>query len=113
MSQPIRVDDRSFQQEVLEADHPVLVDFYADWCGPCKALAPVLEEIAGEWRDVLTVAKLNVDANVELAVERGVKSIPTLILFNNGQAVERITGFLPKGPLTERLHAYLPDEAAV
>jgi len=101
------VNADSFQEEVLGADKPVLVDFYADWCGPCKALAPVIEELADELDDQLKVAKLDVDQNSELSMQYGVQSIPTMILFHNGEEAERIVGFLPKGQLKERLERHL------
>jgi thioredoxin 1 len=102
----------NFQQEVLGADTPVLVDFYADWCGPCKALAPVIEELADEFGDQLKVVKLDVDQNNELAMQYGVQSIPTMVLFNGGDEADRIVGFLPKGQLKEQLEAHLNGASA-
>lgn len=107
MSRPIYVDRTTFASEVLEADRPVLVDFYADWCGPCRALAPVIEEIAEELGARLKVTKLDVDANGELSMEYGVQSIPTLILFKGGEEAERIVGFMPKGQLLKQIEPHL------
>jgi len=107
MAKPIRVDEASFEAEVLRSEGPVLVDFYADWCGPCRALAPIIEELSSELEGRLKVAKLNVDENDTLSVKYGVQSIPTLILFRDGDEVERIVGFLSKPQLLQRLEAHL------
>lgn len=107
MTKPIDVNAETFETDVVQADRPVLVDFHADWCAPCRMIAPVLEELAAEWGDQLTVAKLDVDANQQLAFQHGVQSIPTLILFQGGQAAERFVGFAGKGQLVERLRPHL------
>ena len=96
MSKPIAISDDTFETEVFQADRPVLVDFWAEWCGPCKMIAPILDEIAAEHADELRVVKLDVDANPRTPVQFGVMGIPTLILFKKGEAVERITGYMPK-----------------
>lgn len=93
------VDDKKFESDVLKAEGPVLVDFWAEWCGPCKMIAPALEEIASEYGGKLTVAKLNIDDNPEAPTRFGVRSIPTLILFNKGEVVGQKTGALPKSQL--------------
>lgn len=101
------VSDASFSTDVLSSNKPVLVDFWATWCGPCKMVAPVLEEIAAEHGDQLTVAKLDVDANPETARDFQVVSIPTLILFKDGQPEVRLIGAKPKGQLLQEISAYL------
>jgi thioredoxin 1 len=107
MAEPIVVTDDSFEEMVLQADLPTVVDFWAVWCGPCKMIAPLLEEIAAEHEGQLQVAKLDVDANGQTAMEYGVMSIPTLILYKGGEAVERIVGFMPKAKLLARLTPHL------
>ena len=100
------VTDTNFQAEVLESDKPVLVDFWAAWCGPCRVVAPVLEEIASE-RDDLRIVKLDVDANQQTAANYDVLSIPTMILFKNGQVAKKIIGAYPKKRLESELEAEL------
>jgi len=100
------VTDNNFQAEVLEADKPVLVDFWAPWCGPCRVVAPVLEEIAGE-REDLKIVKLNVDENQQTASTFQVLSIPTLILFKGGQPVHKVIGAYPKRKLEAELEPAL------
>ncbi|WP_343347277.1 thioredoxin TrxA [Sphingomicrobium sp. XHP0239] len=95
------VTDASFQSDVLEADKPVLVDFWAEWCGPCRMIAPALEEISDELGDKLTVAKINIDENPETPGKFGVRGIPTMILFKNGQAAAQKVGAAPKGQLQQ------------
>lgn len=104
----IKATDATFEKDVLGAKSPVLVDFWASWCGPCKMLAPVLEELSGEYTaDKLTIAKLNVDENAETAQKYGITSIPTLLVFKNGQVSGRITGFMPKAALKTKVDALL------
>lgn len=111
MAKPIHVGQANFEAEVLRSHQPVLVDFYADWCGPCRALAPIIEEVARDLEGRLKVAKLNVDENNELSMNYGVQSIPTLILFRGGKEVERFIGFLPKAQLVKMLERHLSPVA--
>src|SRR5690349_12627363 len=105
----VTVTDKSFADDVLTSEKPVLVDFWATWCGPCKMVAPVLEEIAGERAEHLTVAKLDVDANPVTARDFQVVSIPTLILFKDGQPVKRIVGAKGKAALLRELSDAVPN----
>ena len=107
MSEPVHVTDGTFEQEVVNSESPVLVDFWAEWCAPCKMIAPVLEEIASEQGDNLKIAKMDVDVNQVVAQQFGVMSIPTLILFKGGQPVERLVGYMPKENLERKLLAHI------
>ena len=107
MAKPTAVTDDTFEDVVLMAELPTVVDFWAVWCGPCKMIAPVLEEIAEEYDGQLQVVKLDVDHNTQSAMHYGVMSIPTLILFKGGQPVERIVGFMPKAKLLAKITPYL------
>lgn len=97
----------NFQSEVLDSKIPVMIDFYADWCGPCKMLAPIVEDLAAEYADRIKIGKLNVDQNMETAAKYGVQSIPTLILFKGGEAVKTVVGLQSKAALTQILDSVL------
>ena len=97
----VKVDNSNFQSDVLDSDVPVVVDFWAEWCGPCKMIAPSLEEIATEMEGQVKVTKLNVDENPDLAAQYGVRSIPTLMLFKGGEPASMQVGARPKSALTE------------
>jgi thioredoxin 1 len=107
MSSAAAVTDGTFQQDVLQSNEPVLVDFWASWCQPCRMVAPVVEEIATENAGKIKVLKLDVDENQNTAMQYNVSSIPTLILFKEGQPVERIVGFNPKDRLMSKLTPHL------
>lgn len=98
----LKITAENFEQEVLKSEKPVLVDFYADWCGPCKMMAPVIEEIAGEVPEV-KVGKLDIDSEIEIAQRYGVMSIPTLIVFKNGEVVKKDLGAKPKKAVLDML----------
>jgi thioredoxin 1 len=100
---PIVVTDATFEAEVLKSPVPVLVDFWAVWCGPCKTIAPVVEELATEYNGKLKVAKLDVDGNPDTSMKFAIRSIPTLMLFKDGRVVEQIIGAVPKRSLVEKL----------
>ena len=102
----LKITAANFENEVLRSDKPVLLDFYADWCGPCKMLSPVLSEIADEYADVIRVAKVNVDDEPELAMKFKVSSIPMLVLFKDGRIVSTSVGYRPKDEILNELKLY-------
>jgi thioredoxin 1 len=102
---PMEFTDQNFVSEVLQSDKPVLVDFWAVWCGPCKMIAPFVEELAGEFEGKAKVGKLDVDNNQDTAIKYGVRSIPTVLIFKGGKVVETIIGAVPKVQLKQKLEA--------
>jgi thioredoxin 1 len=107
MSNEIEFTDANFESEVIKSEKPVLVDFWAPWCGPCKMIAPIVAEISGEYDGRLKVGKVNTDDNQKIATDFGVMSIPTLMIFKNGEVVERIIGAQPKAALTTKIDQVL------
>lgn len=107
MAEPIILTDDNFESEVLQADTPVLVDFWAAWCGPCRMVGPIVEELVDEYDGRLKVCKLDVDAAQKTAQEYGIRSIPTLLIFNDGKVADQVIGAVPKGQITEKLDGVL------
>lgn len=104
MGKAIELTDSNFEQ-IINSDKPVLVDFWAEWCGPCKMIGPVVEELAGDYAGRAVIAKLNVDENPQMTAKFGVRSIPTLLVFKNGQIVDKQVGAVPKSVLAQKLEA--------
>ncbi|ACF14370.1 thioredoxin [Chloroherpeton thalassium ATCC 35110] len=107
MSKYLVATDQNFQSEVLQSDVPVLVDFWAVWCGPCRMIAPVIEELASEYEGKAKIAKLNVDENPQISMAYGIRSIPTLLIFKNGEVVDQLVGAVPKNVIAGKLNSQL------
>jgi len=104
---PMEMTDSNFQQEVISSDRPVLVDFWAEWCAPCKMIAPIVEELAHEYDGKLKVGKVDVDSNQQVSMQFGVRSIPTLLIFKSGKVVDQVIGAVPKRLLAEKIAKHL------
>jgi thioredoxin 1 len=104
---PVEVTDSNFQNEVLLSDKPVLIDFWAEWCGPCKMIAPMVEELAKEYDGKLKVGKVDVDSNQQTSMQYGIRSIPTLLIFKGGKVVDQLVGAVPKKMLAEKVAKHL------
>ncbi len=109
MAKPQQISDADFSTNVLESDQPVLVDFWADWCGPCKMIAPVVEELAEEYDGKFSFTKVDVDANPQTAMQFGIRSIPTLLLFKDGKVADQVIGAVPKAVLKKKIEKVLEE----
>lgn len=107
MAEPLHVTDDNFQAEVLDSNIPAVVDFWAVWCGPCRMIAPIIEELAGEYEGKAKMCKLDVDNNQQTAQKYGIRSIPTVLIFKGGELVDTIIGAVPKAQIEEKLKAQL------
>jgi len=106
MSKTIEITDANFE-EIMKSEHPILVDFWAEWCGPCKMIGPLVEELAGEYEGKAIIGKVDVDSNPNVAAKFGIRSIPTLLLFKGGEIVDKQVGAVPKSVLSQKLDAHL------
>lgn len=107
MGNPITITDDSFQADVVDSSLPVLVDFWAVWCGPCRMVAPIVDELAAEYEGRVKVGKVDVDSEQKIAADYGIRSIPTLLIFKNGELADQVVGAVPKKQLVEKLEAVL------
>ena len=107
MADLLNITDDNFETEVLQSNEPVLIDFWAVWCGPCRMIAPIVEEMSGEYAGKAKIAKLDVDANPNVAMKYGIRSIPMILIFKDGKVVEQIVGAVPKQKLVNALDAHL------
>ena len=103
----LEITDQSFQEMVLNSDKPVLVDFWAAWCGPCRMLGPIIEELHGDYDGKAVVGKVDVDNNQQIAMQYGIRNIPTVLIFKNGEVVDKFVGVAPKASIAEKLNSFL------
>lgn len=106
---PIEITDANFEQEVINSNIPVLIDFWAVWCGPCRMIAPIVKELTGEFEGKVKVGKLDVDNNQNTSIKYGIRSIPTLLIFKDGKIVDQIVGAVPKSHIVEKLNAQVKE----
>ena len=104
---PVTITDENFEVEVMQSDKPVLIDFWATWCGPCRMIAPIVEELASEYGEKAKIGKVDVDVNQQIAIKFGVRSIPTILIFKGGKVKETIIGAVPKSQIVSKLNASL------
>lgn len=109
MSKALKFSDDSFEKDVLSSDKPVLVDFWAEWCGPCRMVGPIVEELADEYEGKAKIGKVDVDSNPEISAKYGIRSIPSLLIFKDGEVVDQIVGAVPKAQLKKQLDAQLTN----
>lgn len=107
MAKPIELTDDSFEEEVINANNPVLVDFWAEWCGPCRMVSPIVDELADEYEGKAKFGKVDVDNNPQISTKYGIRSIPSLLIFKGGEVVDQIVGAVPKSQLKKQLEAQL------
>lgn len=107
MAQPLHINENNYQKEVLESNIPVVVDFWATWCGPCKMIAPIIDEMANEYEGKAKICKVDVDNNNSIAVQLGIRSVPTVMIFKDGKVVDTIVGAVPKSQIVAKLNEYL------
>ena len=107
MSQPLHLTDEIFDTEVVKSDQPVLIDFWAAWCGPCRMIAPIIEELATEYDGKAKICKLDVDNNQQTAMQFGIRSIPTILIFKGGEVVDTIVGAVPKEQIVNKLNSHV------
>jgi len=110
MAEPVAVTAETFEEEVVKSPLPVLVDFWAEWCGPCKRVAPVVENVGQKYEGKLKIAKVDIDANVELADRYAIRSIPTLLLFKDGSVIDKVVGYVPEAALVEHVERALAEK---
>ncbi len=105
MANTVEITDTNFNEVVNNTDQPVMIDFWAEWCGPCKMLGPIVEELANDYEGKAVIGKVNVDNNQEVSMQFGIRSIPTLLIFKNGEVVDKQVGYVPKNVLAQKLEA--------